>query len=85
VLNKGSKRISGKKLGQAKAGKRLKKLPARPASLPMPDNGSAKGRRANQPHYRNSENAEEREQRLAKREALTIRAFQMAYDNYHKN
>ena len=29
------------------------------------------------------ETKEEREKRLAKREALTIRAFQMAYDNYH--
>jgi hypothetical protein len=29
------------------------------------------------------ETEEEREKRLARREALTIRAFQMAYDNYH--
>ena len=29
------------------------------------------------------ETKEEREKRLAKRKALTIRAFQMAYDNYH--
>jgi hypothetical protein len=29
------------------------------------------------------ETKEERQKRLARREALTIRAFQMAYDNYH--
>jgi hypothetical protein len=28
---------------------------------------------------------EERERRLAKLEALTIRAFQIAYDNHHQN
>jgi hypothetical protein len=31
-----------------------------------------------------TESKEERERRLAKREALTIRAFQMAYDNHHQ-
>jgi hypothetical protein len=30
------------------------------------------------------ETKEQRQQRLAKREALTILAFQMAYDNYHQ-
>ena len=30
------------------------------------------------------ETKEERERRLAKRVALTIRAFQMAYDNHHQ-
>jgi hypothetical protein len=30
------------------------------------------------------ETKEEREKRLAKRAALTLRAFQMAYDNYHR-
>ncbi len=30
------------------------------------------------------ETKEERKQRLAEREALTLRAFQMAYDNYHR-
>jgi hypothetical protein len=29
------------------------------------------------------ETKEEREKRLARRAALTLRAFQMAYDNYH--
>jgi len=29
------------------------------------------------------ETKEERDKRLARREALTIRVFQMAYDNYH--
>jgi len=31
------------------------------------------------------ETKEERERRLAKRVALTIRAFRMAYDNHHQN
>lgn len=30
------------------------------------------------------ETKEEREKRLARLEALTLRAFQMAYDNYHR-
>jgi len=30
------------------------------------------------------ETKEEREKRLARRAALTLRAFQMAYDNYHR-
>jgi hypothetical protein len=30
------------------------------------------------------ETKEERERRLAKLEALTLRAFQMAYDNHHQ-
>ena len=30
------------------------------------------------------ETPEEREKRLAKREAMLLRAFQMAYDNYHR-
>ena len=31
------------------------------------------------------ETKEERDKRLAKREALLLRAFQMAYDNHHNN
>jgi hypothetical protein len=31
------------------------------------------------------ETKEERDNRLAKREALLLRAFQMAYDNHHNN
>jgi hypothetical protein len=36
-----------------------------------------------QPVIRNPEMAEAREKRLAKREALTLRAFKIAYDNHH--
>jgi hypothetical protein len=36
-----------------------------------------------QPCHKNPETTEEREKRLAKREALTLRAFQIAYDNHH--
>jgi hypothetical protein len=45
---------------------------------------SSNGKDYEQPHYKNPETAEEREKRLAKREALTLRAFQIAYDNHHQ-
>lgn len=44
---------------------------------------SSNGTRYEQPRHKNPETAEEREKRLAKREALTLRAFQIAYDNNH--
>lgn len=51
-------------------------LPGKPAS--------ANGTRYEQPRHKNAETFEQREQRLAKREALTLRAFQMAYENHHQ-
>jgi hypothetical protein len=45
---------------------------------------SSNGKQYEQPHYKTPETAEEREKRLAKREALTLRAFQIAYDNHHQ-
>lgn len=44
---------------------------------------SPNGKPYEQPGHKNHETAEEREKRLAKREALTLRAFQIAYDNHH--
>jgi hypothetical protein len=41
-------------------------------------------RRYEQPRHTNAETVEQREQRLARREALTLRAFQMAYENHHQ-
>ena len=59
----------------AKAAKRSKKLASkrnsqRPYGFIVKKNGKL-------------ETKEEREKRRAKLEALTLRAFQMAYDNYH--
>lgn len=59
----------------AKAAKRSKKLASkmdsqRPHGFIVKKNGKL-------------ETKEERKKRLAKLEALTIRCFQMAYDNYH--
>ena len=45
---------------------------------------SSNGKNYEQPHHKNPETAEQREKRLAKREALTFRAFQIAYDNHHQ-
>jgi hypothetical protein len=42
------------------------------------------GIRYEQPLYKNSENKEEREKRLKKREALTLKAFRIAYENHHQ-
>ena len=42
------------------------------------------GTRYEQPLQRNSETDEEREERLAKREALTLQAFKIAYENHHQ-
>jgi hypothetical protein len=42
------------------------------------------GTRYEQPLQRNSETNEQREKRLTKREALTLQAFQIAYDNRHQ-
>lgn len=44
---------------------------------------TSNGRQYEQPHHKNPETAGEREKRLAKREALTLRAFAIAYDNHH--
>jgi hypothetical protein len=44
---------------------------------------SSNGKQHEQPLYKNPETSEEREKRLAKREALTLRTFQIAYDNQH--
>jgi hypothetical protein len=47
------------------------------------ENLVSNGRRNERPRHKNTETAEEKKQRLAKREALTLRAFQIAYDNHH--
>lgn len=42
------------------------------------------GTRYEQPLHKNHETKEEREKRLKKREALTLRIFKMAYENHHR-
>jgi hypothetical protein len=55
------------------------------AQLGLPgERGSSNRTRYEQPRHKNAETVEQREQRLAKREALTLRAFQMAYENHHQ-
>ena len=48
------------------------------------ERGSSNGARYEQPLYKNPENKEEREKRLKKREALTLKAFRIAYENHHQ-
>ena len=49
--------------------------------LPPPNSN---GRARKEPYYINPESAEEREQRLAARKALTLKAARIAYDNHHR-
>jgi hypothetical protein len=44
---------------------------------------SSNGKHYEQPTRKNPETDEERQKRLAKREALTLQAFKIAYDNHH--
>lgn len=47
------------------------------------ENLTSNGKHYEEPLRKNPETEKEREKRLAKREALTLRAFQIAYDNNH--
>jgi hypothetical protein len=66
-------------------GKRATKtMPAPPAwSLDVPMKSSGNGSSREYPRLKNPQSAEEREKWLAKRDALTLRAFQIAYENHH--
>jgi hypothetical protein len=59
------------------AGSRLSSLSSKETHV------SSNGKHHERPHHKKLETDEEREKRLAKREALTLRAFQIAYDNHH--
>jgi hypothetical protein len=54
--------------------------------LGLPEGKSVRsnGARYEQPLHKNPETKEQREKRLAKREALTLKAFQIAYENHHQ-
>ena len=68
------KKLKSKSKAPVKAAKRSKKLTAKRGPQVIQFLVKKNGK---------LETKEEREKRLARREALTIRAFQMAYDNYH--
>ena len=59
------------------AGSRLSSFSSKEARI------SSNGKHSERPHQKRLETDEEREKRLTKREALTLRAFQIAYDNHH--
>jgi hypothetical protein len=69
-----SKRVNGREESSAKSVKRTK----RPVAKSVVQTSAAK-------NGVKSETKEDRERRLAKLEALTIRAFQMAYDNHNRD
>ena len=64
--------------------KRAQDSPVPTSFLTAEEDVTSNGKRYQQPHDENPETDEEREKRFAKREALTLRAFQMAYDNHHQ-
>lgn len=74
-MNTSRKKTKSKSRAPAKTAKRSKEAPAKKITKPygflIKKDGTL-------------ETKEEREKRLARLEALTLRAFQMAYDNYHR-
>jgi hypothetical protein len=70
---KKSKRVSGS--GRSEMSVKRTKLPAGKSAVRTKASKNGVG----------LETKEERERRMAKLEALTIRAFQMAYDNHHSS
>src|SRR5260370_42534387 len=76
AMNKTSKRVNGKNRSSTNSVNRTKRSAAKSRTRTIAVAGN---------NSRNSETKEERERRLAKRETLTIHAFQKPYDNYHNN
>jgi hypothetical protein len=79
---------SGKKPVVSKSVKRRtsQKVKSDSPSAPLSVNQEpplANGQHYERPQLKNNETAEAREKRLAKREALTLKAFRLAYDNHH--
>ena len=74
VMRKQSRQGNGKEQSSTKSVKRTKRVTAKSLVQTRTAKNGVK-----------AETKEERERRLAKREALTIRVFQMAYDNHHRN
>jgi len=76
------KKSANRKLARSKVAKRSVRAPEFTLGLPG-ERGSSNGTRYEYQRIKNPETAEEREKMLAKREALTLRAFRMAYENHH--
>ena len=74
---------AGKSTRRRRATKRAAPAPAFTLGLPG-ERASSNGTRYEQPLSKNPENKEEREKRLKKREALTLKAFRIAYENHHQ-
>jgi|SoiMetStandDraft_5_1073268.scaffolds.fasta_scaffold131534_2 hypothetical protein len=77
------KSIASKSSRRRRLTKRAAEAPAFTLGLPG-ERGSSNGTRYEQPLYKKPESKEEREKRLKKREALTLKAFQIAYENHHR-
>jgi hypothetical protein len=77
------KSTASKSTRRIRATKRSARAPVWSLGLPG-ERGSSNGKRGEQPLYKNPENKEEREKRLKKREALTLKAFRIAYENHHQ-
>jgi len=78
------KSTPGKATRRRRSTKRSERAPVWTLGLPA-ERGSSNGKRYEQPLYKNPESKEEREKRLKKREALTLKAFQIAYENHHQH
>lgn len=76
------KQAEGKLAGR-RVVKRAKHAPMLTSFYGDEEDFRSNGKHYEEPHHKNPESAEERQKRLAKREALTLRAFQIAYDNHH--
>ena len=81
---KSNKKAAAKKSMRPKKSKAAGQGPTVPADFLDRTFSRSNGTRYEQPRYRNLEKGEEREKRLAKRKALTLRAFQIAYENHHR-
>jgi hypothetical protein len=77
------KRQAKGNLGRRPVAKRAKHAPILTLFYGDEEDSRSNGKHYEEPCYKNPESAEEREKRLTKREALTLRAFQIAYDNHH--
>jgi hypothetical protein len=78
------KKSVARKSARRNAVKRAQNTPELTRFWGAEESVTSNGKDYEQPHYKNPETAEEREKRLAKREALTLQAFQIAYDNHHQ-
>lgn len=77
------KSTAGKSTNRRRVIKPSERLPVDTLGLPG-ERGSSNGTHYEHQKMKNPEDKEEREKRLKKREALTLKAFQIAYENHHQ-